>query len=227
MEVNPGKTETISSKTIYEKDILKTRDDSSKSLTINNSKYMKGPNNNQLKIQEINKEIIFTSNEKLTDHKKISPSKNRYPYCIVWSPIPFLTYIIPCIGHVGIADSKGIIHDFAGSFYVNIGDFTFGRPTKYIQLELCNKEEYEYDKAIEKGDAKFNMERHNLFWNNCHTHVAYVLNQIKYKGKCHYNMFDIWWILIKSGKYISFWSFIKTYLGFFIFILIIVFAIRL
>ena len=60
MEVNPGKTETISSKTIYEKDILKTRDDSSKSLTINNSKYMKGPNNNQLKIQEINKEIKLT-----------------------------------------------------------------------------------------------------------------------------------------------------------------------
>ena len=87
-------------------------------------------------------------------------------------------------------------------------------------------EEYEYDKAIEKGDAKFNMERHNLFWNNCHSHVAYVLNQIKYKGKCNYYMVDVWWILILKGKYISFLAFIKTYIGFFIFFLIIFLALR-
>jgi len=27
----------------------------------------------------------------------------RYPYCIVWTPIPFLSWILPMIGHVGIA----------------------------------------------------------------------------------------------------------------------------
>ena len=184
-------------------------------------------NTTSLKIEEVNKEILFYSTTQLnTDPKKICPSKSRYPYCIVWTPIPFLTYILPCIGHTGIANSKGIIHDFAASYFVSIDDFNFGKPTKYVQLDLNDKEKHEYDKAIEKGDLKYRTLVHNLFTNNCHSHVAYVLNQMKYKGKSNYNMVDVWWILIKSGKYISFWSFIKTYLGFFIFILIIVFAIR-
>ncbi len=26
----------------------------------------------------------------------------RFPFCIVWTPIPLLTWILPMIGHVGI-----------------------------------------------------------------------------------------------------------------------------
>ena len=29
-------------------------------------------------------------------------------YSILWSPIPFITWILPFVGHMGIADSKGI-----------------------------------------------------------------------------------------------------------------------
>ena len=39
---------------------------------------------------------------------------NRYPFCIVWSPIPVLTWVWPFIGHMGIALSSGVILDFAG-----------------------------------------------------------------------------------------------------------------
>lgn len=39
---------------------------------------------------------------------------NRYPFCIVWSPIPILTWVWPFIGHMGIALSSGVILDFAG-----------------------------------------------------------------------------------------------------------------
>ena len=84
----------------------------------------------------------------------------------------------------------------------------------------------EYDKAIEKRDLKYNHEMHNLFWKNCHSHVAYILNLIKYKGKDNYTMVDIWWMLILKGKYISLLAFIKTYLGFFIFFFIIYLAMR-
>ena len=168
------------------------------------------------------KEIVsFSVSQPTRDSKDINPNNNCFPYCIVWTPIPFLTYIIPSIGHTGIGNSTGIIHDFAGSFYVSIDDFAFGKPTKYVQLDLNEQEKYEYDRAIERGDNKYNMEEHNLCINNCHSHVAYVLNQIKYKGRNNYTMFDIWWMLIYKGKYISFISFIKTYIGFFIFILIL------
>ena len=79
-------------------------------------------------------------------------------------------------------------------------------------------ERNEWDNAIEKGDEKFNLENHNLFCNNCHSHCAFVLNVLNYKKKNNYNMVSIWWMLITRSKYISFFSFVKTYLGFFIFI---------
>ena len=227
MELNPGNSETISSKSTYEEDTLKTPEESSNSLTVKNL-IINNTNDNKIitKKEETIPEVISYANSKLTfTSYKINPQKNRYPYCIVWAPIPFLTYLIPCIGHVGIATSEGIIHDFAGSFYVSIDDFSFGKPTKYLKLDLNDKERYEYDKAILKGHNKFIFEKHNLFWNNCHNHVAYILNQLNYKGRNDYNMIDVWWILIKKGKYISFWSFIKTYIGFFIFFLIIGIAI--
>ena len=172
--------------------------------------------------EEGTKEVVsFSVSQPTRDSKDINPNNNCFPYCIVWTPIPCLTYIIPSIGHTGIGNSTGIIHDFAGSYYVSIDDFAFGKPTKYLQLDLNEQEKYEYDRAIERGDNKYNMEEHNLCINNCHSHVAYVLNQIKYKGRSNYTMFDIWWMLIYKGKYISFISFIKTYIGFFILILIL------
>jgi hypothetical protein len=40
--------------------------------------------------------------------------QQRYPYCIVWTPLPPITWLVPFIGHMGIATSAGIIYDFAG-----------------------------------------------------------------------------------------------------------------
>ncbi len=231
MEVIPGNSEIISSKNSAEDESLKIpQEDSSKNLKVKKITPTNDENEiNKIKQdEEINKDlIILNSNTQLNiNTKKINPQKNRYPYCIVWTPIPFLTYLIPSIGHTGIATSEGIIHDFAASFYISIDEMSFGKPTKYFQLDLDEREKYEYDKAIEKGDLKYNHEMHNLFWNNCHSHVAYILNLIKYKGKDNYTMVDIWWMLILKGKYISFLAFIKTYLGFFIFFFIIYLAMR-
>ena len=48
----------------------------------------------------------------------VNVARDRYPYCIVWTPIPMLTWIFPFIGHMGIAYSSGVIRDFAGPYYV-------------------------------------------------------------------------------------------------------------
>ena len=236
MKLNSQNFNKIPDKNILEEESLKPPEESSKTLKINNiipnienKNQNDGNNKNEIlkKNEETNNEIIFYSSTKLNmDNNKIYPSKNRYPYCIVWTPIPFLTYIIPFIGQTGIANSKGIIHDYSASFFVNINDFSFGKPTKYLKLDLNEKEKIDYDKAIEKGDLKFRTLIYNFFRNNSHMYVAYILNQIKYKGKSDFNMIYIWWILIWRGKYISFLSFIKTYIGFFIFLLIIAIAIR-
>lgn len=43
---------------------------------------------------------------------------NRFPYSIVWQPFPVLGWILPCIGHMGIADSRGVIYDFQGPYTI-------------------------------------------------------------------------------------------------------------
>ena len=150
-------------------------------------------------------ESIHTEELTSREEKEINIKSSQFPYCIVWTPIPLITYLFPSIGHSGIGTSSGIIHDFAGSFFVSVDNFSFGKPTKYIKLELDEQEKFNWDRAIEKGDNKYNMQEHNLFFNNCHSHVAYVLNQLNYKGKSNYTMVSIWWMLITKGKYVSCW----------------------
>lgn len=50
----------------------------------------------------------------------VQPEKDHFPLCIVWMPLPVLTWLIPFVGHVGIATSDGTIHDFVGSHYINV-----------------------------------------------------------------------------------------------------------
>ncbi|KAI4386785.1 hypothetical protein MLD38_004687 [Melastoma candidum] len=61
----------------------------------------------------------------------IDPSRVRFPYCIVWSPLPV---IISFIGHVGICREDGIIQDFAGPNFFFVDNFTLGAATRYIQI---------------------------------------------------------------------------------------------
>jgi hypothetical protein len=35
-------------------------------------------------------------------YKGIDHENQRYPYCIVWTPIPLISWMIPIIGHTGI-----------------------------------------------------------------------------------------------------------------------------
>uniref|UniRef100_A0A8C1Y3N4 Transmembrane protein 222a n=1 Tax=Cyprinus carpio TaxID=7962 RepID=A0A8C1Y3N4_CYPCA len=52
--------------------------------------------------------------------EKIDKEMSRYPYCIVWTPIPVLTWFLPFIGHMGICTSAGVIRDFAGPYFVSV-----------------------------------------------------------------------------------------------------------
>ena len=208
VDLNNLRDISINKKSINTNPLIETKDDSKK------NDY----SDNQYKIQD---DMSNEQNVELSSRKEINLKSSHFPYCLVWTPIPLITYIFPSIGHSGIGTSSGIIHDFAASFFVSVDDFAFGRPTKYVKLELTEQEKYNWDRAIEKGDNKFNMEEHNIFINNCHSHVAYILNQLNFHGKNNYNMVSIWWMFIAKGKYVSFCGFFRTYLGFMIIALII------
>ena len=151
----------------------------------------------------------------------IDVERNRYPYSIVWTPIPLISWILPCIGHMGICTSEGVIHDFAGPYYVSVDNMSFGDPTKYVKLDLTEREINSYDKALDSSTNKYNSQDYNFFCNNCHSFVAECLNKLKYKGKNDYNMVSLWWIINTQNKYVSFGRFLQTYCGFFIIALII------
>ncbi len=44
--------------------------------------------------EEVDKKYVVRS--------PIDYEKDRYPFCIVWTPLPLISWIIPCIGHTGI-----------------------------------------------------------------------------------------------------------------------------
>ncbi|KAL4459711.1 hypothetical protein ABPG73_002245 [Tetrahymena malaccensis] len=143
---------------------------------------------------------------------KISPENDRFPYCIVWTALPFITWIIPIIGHTGIALSNGVIHDFAGPYFISVDNFAFGKPLKYVKIKHDNITKEKYDNAIIKADNKFCQMMHNLFCNNCHSHVADALNNMGYLGKTNWNMVSVWFICLWSSNYVSWWKLIQTYL---------------
>lgn len=43
--------------------------------------------------------------------QRVDAAVGKFPCCLVWSPIPVLTWVLPFIGHLGIADSSGCAPD--------------------------------------------------------------------------------------------------------------------
>lgn len=165
---------------------------------------------------------------------QIDPANDRYPCCIVWTPLPLITWFIPFIGHMGICTSAGIIRDFAGPYFVSENNMAFGRPTRYLQLDpekipiAGNKREI-WDRAVKEASDEYKMRMHNLFCDNCHSHVAYALNLMNFQRSDSWNMVKMCFMMLFKGSFVNFSGFLKTWLPFMIIagtVLIIVLATR-
>ncbi|ORC93071.1 uncharacterized protein TM35_000023970 [Trypanosoma theileri] len=174
---------------------------------------------------------------------KIDPLNEHYPFCIVWTPIPLLSWILPFIGHVGICDSAGRIHDFEGPYNIGIDHMLFGNPVKYWDIsktfvpsfyhsmldphsqefaDLCHKEVEEYDAAIGRVTKHFRRtQMYNFFTNNCHSFVASTMKDHPLSTGS-WNMFRVAWGLAIHGRYVSTARFFKAHLPFIILVTIIV-----
>nr|BAN21004.1 unkown protein [Riptortus pedestris] len=142
----------------------------------------------------------------------INSRLHRYPYSIVWTPIPVLTWLFPVIGHMGICTSGGIIRDFAGPYYVSEDNMAFGNPTRYAKLDPGLVEGVDWDTAIADAAGLYKTRMHNLCCDNCHSMVANALNRMKYKGSQSWNMFYVAVIVFFSGNYIGLSGALKSLL---------------
>ena len=137
--------------------------------------------------------------------------RSRFPFSIVWSPIPCITYILPFVGHLGVTDSRGVIYDFAGSHFISIDDFTFGYPTRVLPLDpaLITKRTpgrtavEDWDAAVDAANNTYSTRVHNIICDNCHSHVARCLNVMGYGGRDNWNMVVLAAWMFFAGKWIS------------------------
>ncbi|KAI9993375.1 hypothetical protein PInf_015453 [Phytophthora infestans] len=144
----------------------------------------------------------------------VDPAVHRFPYCIVWSPIPVLTWFLPFIGHMGLADSKGVIFDFAGPYTIGRDDFAFGSATRYLQCAVAPQDADKWDEAVTAGCKIYEKRMHNLCCDNCHSHVAVCLEHANYAGRKRWNMVELCFWMFFRGKYVSVAGFIKSWLPF-------------
>lgn len=119
---------------------------------------------------------------------------------------------------MGIALSSGIIRDFAGSYYVSEDNFGFGKPTRYIILnpKKANQGSFGWDEAVSKASVVYGTRMHNLFWDNCHSHVGLALSTMKYNNRNSWNMAKLAAWMFFCGRYVGIVGFLKTWIPFLI-----------
>eukprot|EP00656_Telonema_subtile_P028030 TRINITY_DN3027_c0_g1_i5.p1 TRINITY_DN3027_c0_g1~~TRINITY_DN3027_c0_g1_i5.p1 ORF type:complete len:198 (-),score=39.17 TRINITY_DN3027_c0_g1_i5:69-662(-) len=125
--------------------------------------------------------------------------RSRFPCCIVWTPLPPITFFLPMIGHMGICDRAGHIYDFGG--FVNKDDFMFGPVARYIQLDPCQCRGKEWDEAVAFGNELYADRCHNICCDNCHSHVAVCLDRMGYRGWRKWNMVVLAFWVFFCGKF--------------------------
>lgn len=65
--------------------------------------------------------------------RPVDVANGKFPFCLVWVPLPIVAWLVPFVGHVGICREDGVILDFAGN--INIDNLAFGATAKYVRLD--------------------------------------------------------------------------------------------
>ncbi|XP_041379858.1 transmembrane protein 222-like [Gigantopelta aegis] len=157
----------------------------------------------------------------------VDPARNRYPYCIVWTPLPIITWIFPFIGHMGICTSAGVIRDFAGPYYVSEDEMGFGNPTMYWQMSPSTAELSSWDSAVHQASEEYSKRMHNLFCDNCHSHVARALNLMQYNKSTSWNMYKLGFLMVIKGKFVGVSGFLKTWLPFIVLCILVLIVVTI
>lgn len=152
----------------------------------------------------------------------VSPPKH-FPYCVVWCPIPLVTWIYPFIGHMGIGLANGSIMDFAGPYYVGLDNFAFGNPTRYLQmdpsrvpddLQRVRSWSESWDESLGLAAQDYRSRFYRFFTDNCHCFVARALNLCGYGRGKNWDMVMLAGWMFVAGRYVGIAGFLKTWLPF-------------
>eukprot|EP01018_Ginkgo_biloba_P020943 Gb_12095 [translate_table: standard] len=163
---------------------------------------------------------------------RVDPKSARFPCCVVWTPLPIVSWLAPFIGHVGICREDGVILDFAGPNFVSVDNFAFGAVARYIQLstqQCCFpphlsghtcKSGYKHselgtaiswDDALQSCTQHFEHRSYNLFTCNCHSFVASCLNRLSYGGSVGWNIINLVALIIFKGQWVNKMAIVRSF----------------
>lgn len=60
-----------------------------------------------------------------------------------------------------------------------------------------------FDDAVVEAACVYGKRFHNLFLDNCHSHVALVLNKLKYRGRNDWNQIRVFWGIWSQGRWVK------------------------
>lgn len=106
-----------------------------------------------------------------------------------------------------------MVTDFSGPFTITVNSLMGGPARRVWRLDDVPVDN-EYDQAIFDAACVYGKRMHNLFCDNCHSHVALALNNLKYGGRQDWNMLRVWFALMRHGKWVSKSAALWTYLPF-------------
>ncbi|XP_038722301.1 protein RTE1-HOMOLOG isoform X2 [Tripterygium wilfordii] len=179
-------------------------------------------------------QLMFEDN--FPQSMQIDPRRARFPYCIVWTPLPVISWLIPFIGHIGICREDGVILDFAGPNFVCVDNFAFGSVRRYVQInkakDCClsppesvfdDQGQYQqngigsdtltWDGALRKSTQEFQHRSYNFLTCNCHSFVANNLNRLGFHAG-GWNVVNIAALIFLKGHWVSKASMVRSYLPF-------------
>ena len=156
-------------------------------------------------------------------------SEEDLSFTILWSPLPPITWLIPFIGHVGIADSNGVASDFRGPYFVgDDGRMAFGAPTRALKIDIGDLPggSERWDEAITEANAIYRERMHNICCDNCHSHVANALNRMPIRAPIgKWNMVIICFDIFFRGRFLS-WGAVLMQFGPFAVLLLIYWLVK-
>ncbi|KAK4378652.1 hypothetical protein RND71_000514 [Anisodus tanguticus] len=163
------------------------------------------------------------------------PSKEKFPCCLVWTPLPVVSWLAPFVGHVAICREDGTIVEFSGANLIYVGTLSYGDVARYYQLDrqqccfprtigghTCNKS-YQHsefgtgvswDDAVHLSARNFEHRSFNLFTCNSHSFAAHFLNRLSYGGSMDWNMVNVWALMLSKGHWVDGSAILRSFVPF-------------
>lgn len=90
----------------------------------------------------------------------------------------------------------------------------FGKATRYLPLDVSRVPEGQesWDRGVYDASEEYKGRMHNLFCDNCHSHVSLALNLMRYNEKNHWNMVKLAAWMFFQGRFVGLSGFVKTFL---------------